>query len=40
MKITYTDNQIQWLLSLGLKENIDFRIVYFNQYKEIKIINK
>ena len=29
-----------YLLSEGLKENVDFRIVYFNQTQEIKIINK
>lgn len=34
------DIQIQALINQGLRENIDFRVVYFNTSAEIKFINK
>lgn len=34
------DIQKQKLINEGLKENVDFRIVHYNQTKEIKFIKR
>lgn len=34
------DKEIKNLINKGLKENIDFRVVYFNQTIEIKFIKE
>ena len=39
-KIEKIEAQKQELQMQGLRENIDYRIVYFDQTQEIKIISK
>ena len=38
MAVDYTENQISKLIKNGKKENVDFRVVYFGNKREVKMI--